>query len=84
MESSYSLQDHIFSRLDAISYADISTYNPANIGPPPFSYPPIKKSPADLILSQDCGGFNLGSFLIRRFVWTDRLLDIWWDPIVYE
>lgn len=78
------MQDHIFSRLDAISYTDINTYNPANIGPPPFSYPPIKKPPVELILSQDCGGFNLGSFFIRRSPWTERLLDIWWDPVVYE
>lgn len=84
MQSSYSLQDHIFSRLDAISYTDINTYNPANIGPPPFSYPPIKKPPLELILSQDCRGFNLGSFFIRRSAWTERLLDVWWDPVVYE
>ena len=37
-----------------------------------------------MILPQDCGGFNLGSFFIRRGSWTDRLLDIWWDPVHYE
>ena len=26
----------------------------------------------------------MGSFMLRRSVWTDRLLDIWWDPVGYE
>ncbi|KAK4545752.1 hypothetical protein LTR36_002706 [Oleoguttula mirabilis] len=38
----------------------------------------------NLIIPQDCGGFNLGSFFVRRSAWTDRLLDIWWDPVFYE
>lgn len=38
----------------------------------------------NLIVPQDCGGFNLGSFFVRRSTWTDRLLDIWWDPVFYE
>ncbi|KAK5130459.1 hypothetical protein LTR08_002023 [Meristemomyces frigidus] len=38
----------------------------------------------NLIVPQDCGGFNLGSFFVRRSAWTDRLLDIWWDPVFYE
>ena len=38
----------------------------------------------NVIVPQDCGGFNLGSFFVRRSPWTDRLLDIWWDPVFYE
>lgn len=38
----------------------------------------------NLLIPQDCGGFNLGSFFVRRSPWTDRLLDIWWDPVFYE
>ena len=38
----------------------------------------------NLIVPQDCGGFNLGSFFVRRSAWTDRLLDVWWDPVFYE
>lgn len=38
----------------------------------------------NVIVPQDCGGFNLGSFFVRRSAWTDRLLDIWWDPVFYE
>jgi mannan polymerase II complex MNN10 subunit len=38
----------------------------------------------NIVVPQDCGGFNLGSFFVRRSQWTDRLLDIWWDPVFYE
>ncbi len=38
----------------------------------------------NIVVPQDCGGFNLGSFFVRRSPWTDRLLDIWWDPVFYE
>ncbi|KAF2716365.1 glycosyltransferase family 34 protein [Polychaeton citri CBS 116435] len=43
-----------------------------------------KPESVNLIVPQDCGGFNLGSFFVRRSAWTDRLLDIWWDPVFYE
>ena len=94
MEPSYSLQDHIFSRLDTISYRGVNAYTSLEHGPPPANTYLDKialapngdrdTSSIDLILSQDCGGSNLGSFLIRRSTWTDRLLDIWWDPVLYE
>ncbi|OQO04177.1 hypothetical protein B0A48_10787 [Cryoendolithus antarcticus] len=38
----------------------------------------------NLLVPQDCGGFNLGSFFVKRGEWTDRLLDVWWDPVFYE
>ncbi|PIB01693.1 putative alpha-1,6-mannosyltransferase MNN10 [Cercospora beticola] len=43
-----------------------------------------KPESINLVLSQDCGGFNLGSFFVRRSSWTDRVLDMWWDPVFYE
>lgn len=94
MEPSYSLQDHIFDRLDKVSYRDINYYNPLNITHPiPESWlDPTSASPVgdglpnsiNLVLSQDCSGFNLGSFFLRRGAWADRLLDVWWDPVAYE
>lgn len=94
MEPSYSLQDHIFNNLEKHVYRDINEYNPLNISHP------LKGNYLDeasqnvqgdgdpnsvnLILPQDCSGFNLGSFFVRRSDWTDRLLDIWWDPVAYE
>lgn len=94
MENSYSLQDHIFNRLEEITYRDINFYNPLNITHP-FTedyLDEISRSPAgdehpssiQFILSQDCGGFNLGSFFVHRSFWSDRLLDAWWDPVMYE
>lgn len=94
MEPTYSLQKHIFKRLNDVSYRDINVYNPLNITHPltdeyldPESRSPVgdgRVESINMLVPQDCGGFNLGSFLVRRSVWTDRLLDIWWDPVGYE
>ncbi|KAJ4295852.1 alpha-1,6-mannosyltransferase [Collariella sp. IMI 366227] len=94
MEPSYSLQEHIFNNIEKHVYRDINEYNPLNITHPltdPYldaeSRSPIgdgKGSSVNLMLSQDCSGFNLGSFFLRRGPWTDRLLDMWWDPVAYE
>ncbi|TVY81405.1 putative alpha-1,6-mannosyltransferase MNN10 [Lachnellula suecica] len=94
MEPSYSLQSHIFNNLAANTYRDINEYNPLNITHP-FASPHLdedarspngdgKASSINLIIPQDCSGFNLGSFFIKRSAWTDRLLDVWWDPVGYE
>jgi mannan polymerase II complex MNN10 subunit len=94
MEPSYSLQSHIFKNLKENTYRDINVYNPLNISHPltdeyldaEARSPVGDGNPAsiNLIVPQDCGGFNLGSFMVRRTPWTDRLLDIWWDPVGYE
>ncbi|KAG6008602.1 hypothetical protein E4U21_004242 [Claviceps maximensis] len=94
MEPSYSLQDHLFHDLDKHVYRDINDWNPLNISHP-LTYPYLDKvatsavgdgniNSVNLMLSQDCSGFNLGSFFVRRSAWTERLLDIWWDPVAYE
>jgi len=94
MEPSISLQSHIFNHLAANTYRDINVYNPLNVTHPPAGefLDPISRSPSgdnltssiDIIIPQDCGGFNLGSFFVRRSSFTDRLLDLWWDPVLYE
>lgn len=94
MEPSYSLQSHIFNQLAKTTYRDINAYNPLNISHPltdPYldaeTRSPIGDglaSSINIIVPQDCSGFNLGSFFVRRSAWTDRLLDIWWDPVFYE
>ncbi|KAI4153800.1 MAG: hypothetical protein LQ340_002096, partial [Diploschistes diacapsis] len=94
MEPSISLQHQVFDSLPATIYRDINDYNPLNVTHPPVGahLDPIALSPTgdnqtssiDLIVPQDCAGFNLGSFFLRRSAWTDRLLDIWWDPVLYE
>ena len=94
MEPSYSLQSHIFNDLTGNTYRDINIYNPLNISHP-FKSPHLdavarsptgnsRKDSIHLVIPQDCGGFNLGSFFVHRSIWTDRLLDIWWDPVGYE
>lgn len=94
MEPSYSLQSHIFNDLKRNTYRDINYYNPLNITHPLTEeyLTDLERSPVgdgkpesiNFILPQDCGGFNLGSFFVRRSTWTDRLFDIWWDPVGYE
>ncbi|KAL8772259.1 MAG: hypothetical protein Q9209_002471 [Squamulea sp. 1 TL-2023] len=94
MEPSYSLQRQVFNDLASNTYRDINLYNPLHITHPfnnsqldPTSLSAVgdgKASSIDLIIPQDCAGFNLGSFFVRRSTWTDRLLDIWWDPVGYE
>jgi mannan polymerase II complex MNN10 subunit len=94
MEPSYSLQSHIFNNLAKNTYRDINVFNPLNISHPltdeyldPETRSPVgdgKPESINLIVPQDCSGFNLGSFFVRRSAWTDRLLDIWWDPVGYE
>jgi hypothetical protein len=82
MGPSRSLNQQIFSRLDQITYRNLSTtYNPLEI--PEIPYVDFS-NPMDFLISQDCSGFNLGSFLVRRSEFTRRVLDMWWDPIFYE
>lgn len=94
MEPTYSLQSHMFDHLEKHVYRDINEYNPLNITHPltdPYLDPEMLSPVGDgdpnsinFILSQDCAGFNLGSFFVRRSAWADRLLDVWWDPVAYE
>lgn len=94
MEYGTSLQSHIFNDLDAHVYRDINEYNPLNITHPlpEFFLDDLGRAlegdgdpqSLHLLLSQDCSGFNLGSFFLRRSVWTERLIDALWDPVMYE
>jgi mannan polymerase II complex MNN10 subunit len=82
MEPSRSLNQQIFTHLNEIAERNISkTFNP--LGIPDIPHVDYTKS-MDILISQDCSGFNLGSFLIRRSEFTRRVLDMWWDPILYE
>lgn len=94
MEPGVSLQQHVFRELGQHTYRDINEFNPLKIDHPlNQSYlSEEERSPIgdgdpnsiNILIPQDCGGFNLGSFMIRRSDWTDRLLDVWWDPVHYE
>lgn len=94
MEPSYSLQKHLFNDLQSNVYRDINEWNPLNIThPPQLPYlDDVSSSPTgdndsssiNMVIPQDCSGFNLGSFFMRRSAWTERVLDVWWDPVMYE
>lgn len=94
MEPQLSLQEHIFRDLNAHTYRDINVWNPLNLSHPFVDgiLDPVSLSATgdndtasiDMLIPQDCSGFNLGSFFLRRSAWTDRLLDVWWDPVHYE
>lgn len=94
MEPSISIEKQVLNNLKRNTYRDIRHYNPLDIPHPPNAtyLDPLslstegdgKSSSINIIVPQDCRGFNLGSFLVRRSRWTDRLLDLWWDPVLYE
>lgn len=82
MEPQISLEDHFLNNLANSTYRTIDNFNILNL---PVDLPYLEYSnDIDIIITQDCGGFNLGSFLIRRSAWSSLLLDYWWDPVVYE
>lgn len=82
MEPHLLLEEKFLNNLDNATYRMLDTFNPLNIA---VDLPFVDYSaPVDMIITQDCGGFNLGLFLMRRSEWSDMLLDLWWDPAVYE
>ncbi|XBW36459.1 hypothetical protein QEN19_002037 [Hanseniaspora menglaensis] len=81
MEPHISIEDHILNRLDSIAERTIQHFNPLAL---PINIANIDyKERPDLLLTQDCTGFNLGSFMIRNTEWSSLLLDMWWDPAAY-
>ncbi|CDK25394.1 unnamed protein product [Kuraishia capsulata CBS 1993] len=92
MEPQVSLDDLIFNQLD-LMYRNMEYFNPNNllVDEEPSShslrYEPKNDEDAhsiDLILTQDCGGINLNSFLIKKSQWSNLLLDLLWDPVFYK
>lgn len=85
IEPQWSLKHHIFDKLNNLTYriSNEDDFNPLNID---FNIPyvDLKNSPVEMLITQDCGGFNLGSFFIKKGEWSELLLDIWWDPAFYE
>lgn len=82
MEPDLSLEQHIFSRLHNLTERTLENFNPLNIESdiPYIDY----TEELNLLITQDCGGFNLGSFLIKNTDWSRLLLELWWEPVMYE
>jgi mannan polymerase II complex MNN10 subunit len=83
MEPEISLEEHIFNQIDNITERQLYDFNPLGIQTD-IPYVDYSRNPIDMLITQDCGGFNLGSFLIRKSDWSQALLDSWWDPVFYE
>ncbi|CAH2350306.1 probable alpha-1,6-mannosyltransferase Mnn10p [[Candida] railenensis] len=83
MEPQLSLEEHFLNNLGNATYRTLDTFNPLGL-PLDIPYVNYENQPIDMIITQDCGGFNLGSFLMRRSSWSEMLLDVWWDPALYE
>lgn len=85
IEPQRSLQEHIFNHLNNLTYriTGPNDFNPLNLDLN-IPYVDLKNSPVEMLITQDCGGFNLGLFLIKKSEWLELLLDIWWDPAFYE
>lgn len=81
MEPQRSLDKAVFSKISEFD-RNCSSYNPANFD---LDLPYVDYSqPVNMIMTQDCSGFSMGSFFLRRSQWTDLLLDLVWDPVFYE
>ncbi|ODV86828.1 glycosyltransferase family 34 protein [[Candida] arabinofermentans NRRL YB-2248] len=92
MEPDLSLDEVVFKNFDYM-YRDLKYFNPNNliIDEELNQYrlgSSLKETndlnAVDLIVSQDCNGINLNSFLIKKSDWSDLLLDLIWDPVIYK
>lgn len=83
MEPELNLDDYLFKNIEQTAYRSVAHFNPLDLTVD-IPYVDTKDAEVNMILAQDCGGFNLGSFFLRRSNWTELLLDAWWDPTLYE
>jgi len=81
MEPQISLENLIFDKINETITRDLNYFNPneLELDIPYINY----NEPINLILTQDCGGFNLQSFLIKKTQWSLTLLDVLFDPVFY-
>ncbi|ODV58545.1 glycosyltransferase family 34 protein, partial [Ascoidea rubescens DSM 1968] len=97
MEPNMSIEELIFKNLNQKSFQTLSYFNPnkIKIDIPYLSFGNNDNSDNNnnnnhiddnisLIISQDCYGFNLNSFLIKKSNWTNLFLDLIWEPIFYK
>lgn len=81
MEPQRSLDQVMLNHINEFD-RNASNYNPANFD---LDLPYVDYTqPINMVLTQDCAGFSLGSFFMRRSQWADLLLDTIWDPVFYE
>lgn len=82
MEPHHLLESQFLDNLNNATCRTLEDFNPLRILED-LAYVDTSE-PINMVITQDCGGFNLGSFLIKKSEWSDLLLDAWWDPVMYE
>ncbi len=65
-------------RLDGLMMKDQSIVPPDSVIK---TFPHLKATNVDLVLTQDKQGLAQGSFIIRRGEWAKFFLDTWFDPL---
>lgn len=83
MEPDVDIRDYLLDNVENKTYRTLDDFNPLSLQAD-IPYVNTRDSPVDMVLAQDCGGFNLGSFFVRRSPWTELMLDLWWDPAWYD
>ncbi|KAH3679112.1 hypothetical protein WICPIJ_008720 [Wickerhamomyces pijperi] len=83
MEPEYTLEDLVFQNMQQrLASRTVEYFNPNELT---LDLPLIDYTePLNLLLAQDCDGFNLNSFLIRKSHWSINLIDLLFDPVVYS
>ena len=83
MSPSVDLHTLVLSNEGMMQNLVVNTSLPA-VGGGPLGYntlPKIDPDDINFILATDSWGMNLGSFLMRRGIWTDWVLEMWADPL---
>lgn len=80
MNPELTVEDHIMDpkRLDGLMMKDQSIVPPDSVIK---TFPHLKATNVDLVLTQDKQGLAQGSFIIRRGEWAKFFLDTWFDPL---
>lgn len=80
MAPSLSLQHHVTSpsRLESLMIPDKPVVPPDSVI---RTYPRLRGSNVDFVISQDSEGLAGGSMILRSGDWARFFLDVWFDPL---
>lgn len=80
MEPQFKLEK-LLENLNDTMTRSLMQFNPGSLD---LDIPFVDNSePVNMLLSQDCGGFNLHSFMVKKTQWSMTLFDTLFDPIVF-
>jgi mannan polymerase II complex MNN11 subunit len=80
MNPELSVEEHIINpnKLESLMIRDQPIVPPDGVIK---TFPHLKGSQIDLVLTQDKEGLSQGSFIVRRGDWSKFFLDTWFDPL---